>query len=69
MSYNEQVTLDWLKCLVMTNQGGRMERWHAKSKIPQVLFLQYKLLGLYWHKVNEIVSDKYKIVFALCGNS
>ena len=41
-----------------------MEKWHAKSKIPQVLVLQYKLVGLYWHKVNEIVSDKYNIVYA-----
>lgn len=52
----------------MTNPEGRMERWHAKSKRLQVLTPQYKLIGLYWHEVNEIVSDKYKIVYANCGN-
>lgn len=60
--------MDRLKCLVMTNPEGRMERWHAKSKRLQVLTPQYKLIGLYWHEVNEIVSDKYKIVYANCGN-
>ena len=61
--------MDLFKCLVLTDLEGKMERWHAESKILQVLVLQYKLIGLYWHKVNEIVSDKYKIVYADCGNS
>lgn len=69
MSCIEQVTLDELKCLLMTNLEGRMERCHAKSKITQVLVLQYKLIGLYWHKVNEILSDKYKTPYTDCGNS
>lgn len=53
----------------MANSEGRMERWHSKSKILQALVLRYELIGLCWHKVNEIVSDKYRIVYTDCGNS
>lgn len=51
---------------MITSLEGRRERKHAKSKIVQVLALHYKLVGMYWPKVNEIVSE---IACADPGNS